>query len=91
MIRAKRFNEGVRELKGESEKILMERERGRTSKVNKFGVSSPESLGLAKHSTVFETSGLVSEQGLKQGGFKSLNRNSVEGPGFSPKYLTIIH
>lgn len=91
MIRAKRFNERVHELKGESEKILTERERGRTSKVNKFGVSSPESLGLAKHSTVFETSGLVSEQGLKQGGFKSLGRNSDGGPYFNHKYLSSVH
>lgn len=59
--------------------MLKERERGRTGKVNKFGVSSLESLGLAKHSRVFETSGLVSAQGQKQGGFKSLNRNSVGG------------
>lgn len=66
-------------LKRESEKRLKERERGRTSKVNKFGVSWLESLGLAKHSRVFETSGLVSAQGQKQGGFKSLNRNRVEG------------
>lgn len=41
------------------------REYGRTSKVNKFGVRLQESLGLAKHSRVLETSGLVSEQGLK--------------------------
>lgn len=57
----------------------MEREHGRTSKVNKFGERLLESLGLAKHSRAFETSGLVSEQGLKQGGFKSLNRNNAEG------------
>lgn len=54
------------------------RERGRTSSVNKFGMSLLESLGLAKHSKVFETSGLVSEQGLNQEGFKSLNRISTE-------------
>ena len=66
-------------LKRESEKILKEREHGRTSKVNKFGRSSLESLGLAKHSKVFETSGLVSAQGQKQGGFKSANRNSIGG------------
>lgn len=66
-------------LKGESEKRLKERESGRTSKVNKFGVSFLESLGLEKHSRVFETSGLVSAQGQKQGGFKSLSRNSIEG------------
>ncbi len=66
-------------LKRESEKRPKEREHGRTSKVNKFGVSLLESLGLAKHSRVFETSGLVSAQGQKQGGFKSPNRNSVEG------------
>lgn len=65
--------------KRESGKKLKERERGRTSKVNKFGVSLLESLGLAKHSNVFETSGLVSAQGMKQGGFKSLKRNSVGG------------
>lgn len=65
-------------LKRESEKRLKERECGRTSKVNKFGVSFLESLGLAKHSRVFETSSLVSAQGQKQGGFKSLNRNSAE-------------
>lgn len=56
----------------------MVREHGRTSKVNKFGVSLLESLGLAKHSRVFETSGLVSEQGLNQEGLKSLNRISNE-------------
>lgn len=56
-------------------KRLEVRERGRTSKVNKFGVRLSESPGLAKHSRVFETSGLVRQ---KQGGFKSLNRNSVE-------------
>lgn len=66
-------------LKRESEKGLKARECSRTSKVNKFGVSLLESPGLAKHSRVFETSGLVSVQGQKQGGFKSLNRNSVEG------------
>lgn len=53
-----------------------EREHGRTSKVNKFGLSLLELLGLAKHSKVFETGGLVRE---KQVGFKSLNRNSVHG------------
>lgn len=54
------------------------RERGRTNQVNKFGVSVLESLGLAKHSRNFETSGLVSGQGLNQEGFKSLNRISIE-------------
>ncbi len=66
-------------LKREGEKRLEESEHGRTSKVNKFGVSLLESAGLAKHSRVFETSGLVSVRRQKQGGFKSLNRTSVEG------------
>lgn len=71
----------------EGEKIPRPYERTvETSKVNRFGVSLPESTGLAKHSRVFETSGLVSEQGLKQGGFKSLKRNSVEGQRHSHKY-----
>lgn len=54
------------------------REHGRSSSANKFGVSLLEPLGLAKHSRVFETSGLVSEQGLNQECFKSLNRISTE-------------
>lgn len=62
------------------------REHGRTSKANKFGVSMLESLGLAKHSRNFETSGLVSGQGLNQEGFKSLNRISTETQEFSQKY-----
>lgn len=78
-MKVKRFLGRAHRLQGEREKILMEGEHGTTSKVNKFGESLLESLGLAKHSRVFETSGLVSEQGLKQGGFKSLNRNNVEG------------
>lgn len=62
------------------------RERGRISKVNKFSVSLLESLGSAKHSRNFETSGLVSGQGLNQEGFKSLNRISIETQEFSQKY-----
>lgn len=78
---------GGRERKSEREKIPTASEKAvETSKVNRFGVSLPKSTGLAKHSRVFETSGLVSEQGLKQGGFKSLKRNSVEGRKRSHKY-----
>lgn len=91
IMRVKRFIEWVHELKIESEKIWTESESSGTSKVNRFGASLPESTGLAKHSRVFETSGLVSEQGLKQGGFKSLKRNSVEGLKFNHKYLKSVH
>lgn len=91
IMRVKRFIEWVHELKIESEKIRTESERSGTSKVNRFGASLPESMGLAKHSRVFETSGLVSEQGLKQGGFKSLKRNSVGGLKFNHKYLKSVH
>lgn len=61
-------------------------ECGRTCKVNRFGVSFLKSLGLAKHSRNFETSGLVSGQGLDQEAFKSLNRISIETQEFSQKY-----
>lgn len=91
IMRVKRFIEWVHELKIESEKIQTESESSGTSKVNRFGASLPESTGLAKHSRVFETSGLVSEQGLKQEGFKSLKRNSVEGLKFNHKYLKSVH
>lgn len=77
--------------KAKVRKDLKERGCGKGSKVNKFGVSLLESLGLAKHSRDFETSGLVNARGQKQGGFKSLNRNRVEGLKLNHKYLKSAH